>query len=55
MSVEMTGKAAGAVRGSSEGMFRQLEDELREYDEVKSGEFTERYAPSRRLALSHRI
>src|SRR5579862_8005904 len=35
---EMTGKRAGAVRGSYEGMIRQLEDELREYDELKSGE-----------------
>jgi len=35
---EMTGKRAGAVRGSYEGMVRQLEDELREYDELKSGE-----------------
>ena len=37
---EMTGKRAGAVRGSYEGMIRQLEDELREYDELKSGELT---------------
>jgi HTH-type transcriptional regulator/antitoxin HigA len=37
---EMTGKRAAAVRGSYEGMIRQLEDELREYDELKSGEFT---------------
>src|SRR3954469_10218969 len=37
---EMTGKRAGAVRGSYEGMIRQLEDELREYDEIKSGELT---------------
>ena len=36
----MTGKRAGAVRGSYEGMIRQLEDELREYDELKSGELT---------------
>jgi HTH-type transcriptional regulator/antitoxin HigA len=35
---EMTGKRAGAVRGSYEGMIRQLEEELREYDELKSGE-----------------
>ena len=35
---EMTGKRADTVRGSYEGMIRQLEDELREYDEVKSGE-----------------
>jgi HTH-type transcriptional regulator/antitoxin HigA len=37
---EMTGKRAGAVRGSYEGMIRQLEDEIREYDEIKSGEIT---------------
>ena len=37
---EMTGKRAAAVRGSYEGMIRQLEDELREYDEIKSGEMT---------------
>ena len=37
---EMTGKRAGAVHGSYEGMIRQLEDELREYDELKSGELT---------------
>src|ERR1043165_6579723 len=37
---EMTGKRAGAVRASYEGMIRQLEDELREYDELKSGELT---------------
>jgi len=36
----MTGKRAGAVRASYEGMIRQLEDELREYDELKSGELT---------------
>ena len=35
---EMTGKRATAVRGSYEGMMRQLEDELREYDELKSGD-----------------
>jgi HTH-type transcriptional regulator/antitoxin HigA len=37
---EMTGKRAAAVRGSNEGMIRQLEDELHEYDELKSGELT---------------
>ncbi len=37
---EMSGKRAGAVRGSYEAMIRQLEEELREYDELKSGEFT---------------
>jgi hypothetical protein len=36
----MTGKRATAVRGSYEGMIRQLEDELREYDELKSGRLT---------------
>jgi HTH-type transcriptional regulator/antitoxin HigA len=35
-----TGKRAIAVRGSYEGMIRQLEDELREYDELKSGDLT---------------
>jgi hypothetical protein len=37
---EMTGKRSGAVRGSYEGMIRQLEDELRQYDGLKSGELT---------------
>src|SRR5882757_5862481 len=37
---EMTEKRAAAVRGSYEGMIRQLEEELREYDDVKSGELT---------------
>jgi len=37
---EMTGKRAAAVRGSYEGMIRQLEEELREYDELRSGELT---------------
>lgn len=37
---ELTSKRAAAVRGSYEGMIRQLEDELREYDELKSGELT---------------
>ena len=37
---EMNGKRAIAVRGSYEGMIRQLEDELREYDELKSGDLT---------------
>jgi len=37
---ELTGKRAAAVRGSYEGMIRQLEDELHEYDELKSGELT---------------
>src|SRR5579862_4991276 len=37
---EMTGKRAMAVRSSYEGMIRQLEEELREYDELKAGELT---------------
>jgi ribosome-binding protein aMBF1 (putative translation factor) len=37
---EMTGKRAAAVRGSYEGMIQQLENELREYDQLKSGELT---------------
>ena len=32
------GKRSRAVRGSYESMVRQLEDELREYDQLKSGE-----------------
>jgi HTH-type transcriptional regulator/antitoxin HigA len=32
------GKRSATVRGSYEGMVRQLEDELREYDHLKSGE-----------------
>ena len=31
-------KRSDAIRGSYEGMIRQLEEELREYDELKSGE-----------------
>jgi HTH-type transcriptional regulator/antitoxin HigA len=38
--VEEPGKRSAAVRGSYEGMIRQLEDELREYDQMKSGELT---------------
>ena len=34
------GKRSAAIRGSYEGMIRQLEDELREYDQMKSGELT---------------
>src|SRR5260370_42200201 len=37
---EMTGKRAAAVRGSYESMIRQLEEELLEYDNLKSGELT---------------
>src|SRR5258706_9347917 len=36
----MTGKRAAAVRGSYEGMIKRLEDELSEYDGLKSGELT---------------
>ena len=35
---EKSAKRSAALRGSYEGMIRQLEDELREYDELKSGE-----------------
>ena len=35
---ETRGKRSAAVRGSYESMIRQLEDELREYDQLKSGE-----------------
>jgi HTH-type transcriptional regulator/antitoxin HigA len=35
---EKPGKRSAAIRGSYEGMIRQLEDELREYDQLKSGE-----------------
>src|SRR5436190_24106085 len=35
---ETLGKRSTAVRTSYEGMIRQLEDELREYDQLKSGE-----------------
>ena len=34
------GKRSAAIRGSYESMIRQLEDEVREYDQVKSGELT---------------
>ena len=34
---EKSAKRSAALRGSYEGMIRQLEDELREYDELKSG------------------
>ena len=33
-------KRSTAVRGSYEGIIRQLEDELHEYDQLKSGELT---------------
>src|SRR5215467_197680 len=34
---EKPGKRSEAIRGSYEGMIRQLEDELREYDQLKAG------------------
>jgi HTH-type transcriptional regulator / antitoxin HigA len=37
---ETPGERSGAVRASYESMIRQLEDEVREYDQLKSGEFT---------------
>ena len=37
---EKLDKRSAAIRGSYKGMIRQLEDELREYDQVKSGELT---------------
>jgi HTH-type transcriptional regulator/antitoxin HigA len=36
---ETSRKRAAAICGSYEGMIRQLEDELREYDQLKSGQF----------------
>jgi HTH-type transcriptional regulator/antitoxin HigA len=35
---EISGKRSAAVRGSYESMIRQLQDELQEYDNLKSGE-----------------
>jgi HTH-type transcriptional regulator/antitoxin HigA len=35
---EKPGKRSVAIRGSYEGMIRQLEDEMREYDQLKSGD-----------------
>ena len=37
---EKSGKRSASIRGSYEGMIRQLEDDLHEYDQVKSGELT---------------
>jgi hypothetical protein len=37
---ESPGKRTAAVRGSYEGMLRQLEDELHEYERLKSGELS---------------
>src|SRR5260370_23042014 len=34
---EKPGKRSAAIRGSYEGMIRQLEEELHEYDQLKSG------------------
>lgn len=36
---ETNGKRAIAIRGSYDGMIRQLEDEVQEYDQLKSGDF----------------
>ena len=47
---EKPGKRSAAITGSYESMIRQLEDELREYDELKSGGLT----PPRRAARSNR-
>jgi hypothetical protein len=38
--LEKPGKRSAAIRGSYEGMIRQLEDELREYDRMKSSALT---------------
>ncbi|MCP5116724.1 MAG: helix-turn-helix transcriptional regulator [bacterium] len=35
---EKPGKRAAAIRGSYEGMIRQLEDEVLEYDKLRSGD-----------------
>lgn len=35
---EKPSKRSAAIRGSYEGMIRQLEEELREYDQLKSGD-----------------
>jgi HTH-type transcriptional regulator / antitoxin HigA len=35
---EKTGRRSAAIRGSYEGMIRQLEEELHEYDRLKSGD-----------------
>jgi len=37
VELERPGKRSDAIRGSYEGMIRQLEDELREYDQLKAG------------------
>lgn len=38
--MEKPGKRTAAICGSYEGMIRQLEDELHEYDRLRSGELT---------------
>ena len=38
--MEEPGKRSAAIRGSYEGMIRQLEDEVRQYDQMKSGDLT---------------
>lgn len=40
VGAEKPGKRSAAIRGSYEGMIRQLENELREYDQLKSGELS---------------
>jgi HTH-type transcriptional regulator/antitoxin HigA len=37
-SEEKPGRRSAAIRGSYEGMIRQLEEELHEYDQLKAGE-----------------
>ena len=48
---EKPDKRSAAIRGSYESMIRQLEDELREYDQLKSGEVG---SAARRAARSNR-
>jgi HTH-type transcriptional regulator/antitoxin HigA len=38
VEAEKPGKRSAAIRGSYQGMIRQLESELREYDQLKAGE-----------------
>ncbi len=40
VELESTGRRSAAIRGSYEGMIRQLEAELHEYDQLRSGELT---------------
>lgn len=44
---ELSGKRAAVVRASYESMIRQLDEEVREYDQLKSGELI--LAPVERL------